>query len=150
MSTAIPTSQSDDPRADARLAEFCSLPLSLQMRALGDLAAKMRGWADRWEAEDRLRDIDGDLVDAVAGCLYAISSQAMSRVAPSRRIWAHVSEKSKNQSGYRAMARALLEHFDMRPRFALGEDDTDRPTAGAVEPERNSVCAKGLPALKPS
>ena len=63
-SAATPTSPPDDPRADPRLAEFHALPMSLQMRALGDLAAKMRGWADRWEAEDRLHSVDGDLVDA--------------------------------------------------------------------------------------
>ncbi|WP_141245030.1 hypothetical protein [Mycobacterium avium] len=139
MSAATPTDPPDDPRADPRLAEFHALPMSLQMRALGDLAAKMRGWADRWEAEDRLHSVDGDLVDAVAGCLYAINSQGMARTAPNRRIWTQMSEKSKNRTGYREMARALLEHFDMRPRFTLGDRDDDYPNTDGEEQERNSA-----------
>lgn len=113
--------------------------MSLQMRALGDLAAKMRGWADRWEAEDRLHSVDGDLVDAVAGCLYAISSQGMARTAPSRRIWTQMSEKAKNRTGYREMARALLEHFDMRPRFTLDDPDDDGLDTDGEGSERNSA-----------
>lgn len=142
MSTAI--SLDPDPRDDHRLAEFHSLPMSLQMRALGDLAAKMRGWADRWEAEDRLRNVDGDLVDAVAGCLYAISSQGMAKTAPSRRIWTQMSEKSKNRSGYRAMARALLEHFDMTPRFKADSDDDDGRIACSSE-EHTAIEAEAGP-----
>ncbi|MCA2338800.1 hypothetical protein [Mycobacterium avium] len=126
MGAAIPA----DPRDDPRLVEFGSLPLPVKMRAMGDLVAELRGWADRWEAEDRLRCVDDDVVDAVAGCLYAIDSQGMARIAPGRRIWTQMSEKAKSRSGHRAIARALLEHFDMRPRFALDSGDDDFPDVG--------------------
>ena len=116
-----------DPRNDPRLDEFRSLPISVKARALGDLATELRGYADRWEAENRLRVIDNDTVDAVAGCLYAIGTQQMGRLAPGRSAWTQMSEKSKARTGYRATARALLEHFDIRPKATLAGDEDDTP-----------------------
>ena len=73
MSASQPVHSPDERRLD----EFHALPLSVKVRALSDLATDLRGYADRWEAENRLRCVDDDLVDAVAECLYSISSQRM-------------------------------------------------------------------------
>lgn len=116
--TTTPEETRDQER---QLAQFHALPLSAKVRALNDLVTEIRGHADRWEAHNRLHDMDSDLVDAVAECLYSITGQRMGRLAPVRSAWAQLSEKSSARAEYRAIAHGMLEHFDVRPKVADAE-----------------------------
>lgn len=120
--TTTPAETRDQER---QLAQFHALPLSAKVRALNDLVTEIRGHADRWEAHNRLHDMDSDLVDAVAECLYSITGQRMGRLAPGRSPWAQLSEKSSTRDEYRAIAHGMLEHFDMRPKAAAAETSAE-------------------------
>lgn len=111
--SAVTTKTRDEER---QLTQFHALPLSAKVRALDDLVTEIRGHADRWEARNRLDDVDSDLVDAVAECLYSITGQRMGRMAPGRSPWAQLSERSSARAEYRAIAQGMLEHFDSRPK----------------------------------
>jgi len=116
--SAVTTKARDEER---QLTQFHALPLSAKVRALDDLVTEIRGHADRWEAHNRLHDVDSDLVDAVAECLYSITGQRMGRLTPGRSPWAQLSEKSTTRAEYRAIAHGMLEHFDIRPKVTGAE-----------------------------